>query len=100
MASIDLENLESFFYTGEGQIMTLSSEYALQKHPETKSGAWKCCGIKGVNRCLSGINDFYQADFDEIPLKGYRCQEEDYDVCSRCLKADIFIQNQLLDRED
>jgi len=79
LASIDLDSLE---FTHE-----------FKKHPDDKSGAWKCGGIDGVDRCLSGINDFYQTEFDEVPLKGLWDEKNGRDVCTRCFKAYIFIQN-------
>lgn len=84
----------------EGRILCQSHVHPLKKHPNKHHNGWRCDKIKGVNRCLSGITDFYQVDSINPPISGYRCDQCDFDLCERCVKADIFVENVILDRED
>ena len=77
-----------------------SHKCLLKRHPLGHHNGWNCDHIKGLNRCLSGMTDFYQANSTSPPIYGWRCSSCDFDMCSRCLKADIFIQEVLLNRED
>ena len=60
---------------------------------------WKCDMITGVGRCLSGMTGFNQAGLCFPKIKGWKSKTSNYDLCSLCLRADIFI-NQITERED
>ena len=68
-----------------------SHKCTLKRHPLGHHNGWNCDHIKGLKRCLSGMTDFYQANSTDPPIYGWRCSSCDFDMCFRCLKADIFI---------
>jgi hypothetical protein len=71
--------------------------HPLTKHPEkkTNAGTWNCDKIKGADRCLSGLTGFYQSK----GIPAYHCEACDFDLCEKCMRADLFIQMHPL-RED
>jgi hypothetical protein len=77
-----------------------SHKHELTRHPKMHHNGWRCDMIKGVNRCLSGITDFYQVNSSSVPIYGWRCQACDFDLCFRCLSADIFLNETIINRED
>lgn len=46
------------------------------------------------------MTDFGQANSSAISIYGWRCSDCDFDLCFRCVKADIFINEVLINRED
>ena len=74
-----------------------SHKHELKRHPQGHHNGWRCDHIKGLKRCLSGMNDFYQAQ--SAGIYGWRCQMCDFDLCMRCMKAEKYIE-QILERED
>ena len=62
--------------------------HPLVKHaPDTDNG-WNCDKLTGANKCLSGLTGFYQSK----DVVGYRCALCNYDLCVKCMKADLIIQ--------
>ena len=61
---------------------------ALEKHPANHNNGWNCDKITGADRCLSGLTGFYQS----TGVAGYRCKTHNYDLCEKCMRADIFIE--------
>lgn len=92
-----LKSVEHF--TNENNIKVKSHKCVLQKHPAGQNNGWNCDKITGAKRCLSGMTDFYMAKLAKPEILGYRCTKCNYDLCTRCVKADIYI-NELLNRED
>ena len=84
----------------EDKVKVTSHNHMLKKHGEVHHDGWRCDFIKGTNRCLSGMTDFYQARINTPIITGYRCTKCDFDMCWRCLQADLFIDQQLKNRED
>lgn len=70
--------------------------HELKRHPTHHHNGWRCDCIEDTDRCLSGMCDFYQGDILDPPIYGWRCNECDLDLCIRCLKADIYINNNLI----
>ena len=70
LSVVDLDDLKdkkqqqnlSLIHQQEGRIMCTSHVHSLKKHPKKHHNGWRCDKMKGVNRCLSGITDFYQVD--------------------------------------
>lgn len=60
----------------------------LQKHPANHNNGWNCDKIKGADRCLSGLTGFYQS----TGVPGYRCVDHNFDLCEKCMRADLFIE--------
>ena len=69
---------------------------SLVKHHPNHAGTWNCDRVKGAKTCLSGLNGFYQSK----GLEGWCCRPCDFDMCKKCLQADIFISLVGEKRED
>lgn len=83
------------------KVVTVSSHmHEMKRHPTVHHNGWRCDYIRGMKRCLSGMTDFYQAQGSSIPIHGYRCNTCDFDLCFRCVKADVYINDDLINRED
>ena len=82
------------------KIKVSSHNHVLKRHSDIHHDGWRCDLIKGCNRCLSGMTDFYQVNLNKPRIVGYRCTKCDFDMCSRCLFADVYIDQQLKNRED
>ena len=67
----------------------------VRKRPSNHSGSWACDKIKGASFCLSGITGFGMAKGIEC----WRCNNCDWDLCIKCMKADKFIE-MITNRED
>lgn len=63
----------SLNYQQEGRILCSSHIHPLKRHPKKHHNGWRCDKMKGVNRCLSGITEFYQVDCVSPAVVGYRC---------------------------
>lgn len=61
---------------------------ALIKQPPNRNTGWMCDKIKGANRCLSGLTGFYQSN----GIPEYRCAACNFDMCEKCMRADLFIE--------
>ena len=48
---------------------------------KSEENGWACDGKNLINKCFSGITDFYQSK--GIPR--FRCQECDFDLCENCM---------------
>jgi hypothetical protein len=59
----------------------------LSKHPPDINNGWNCDKLAGATKCLTGLTAFYQSK----GIPGYRCQNCNYDLCEKCMRADIFI---------
>ena len=64
-----------------------SHVHELTKHPPNKNNGWNCDRIKGANKCLSGLTGFHQS----TGIPAYHCVPCDFDLCEKCMRADIFI---------
>jgi len=41
------------------EIKVCSHKHSLKRHPQMHHNGWRCDKIKGIDRCLSGMTDFY-----------------------------------------
>lgn len=99
-AKID-ETLKSVDYLlDQKYIIVKSHKCVLEKRPADQDNGWNCDKMKGAKRCLSGMTDYYMAKLANPVIQGFRCLKCDFDLCTRCTKADIFIHQELLNRED
>ena len=74
------------------EIIVSSHKHKLLRRKDNQVG-WRCDHIKGVNHCLSGMYTFYQSNMTNPPIQRWQCKQCDFDLCGRCLKADIFIRD-------
>jgi len=64
-----------------------SHNCVLNVRPSDHNGANSCSMIKGARKCLSGCEDFYKSK----GVAMYECRACDFDLCVRCMKADLYI---------
>ena len=82
----------------EPEDVQTNSHKCMMSFHDVESG-WYCDRIPGVNRCLSGMTDFYQHKHANPKIEAWACKKCDYFLCSRCMKADFFLQR-ILNPED
>ena len=85
----------------EAEIINVKSHWCKMYKIPPNSCGWYCDRINGVDRCLSGMTtDFSQGKCKDPYMYGWRCQNCNYYICSRCMKADKLISNLKQNPED